>query len=167
MAGEVFRIKAIKPSLLKVKEIRLEMLNELRREGADLVAEFKKTTASWEGAKPDFNPKISLTSRDASVQVGPSGNEEGVNKWGWLNFGTRRRWALMSQDWRSKTAPGRLASGSGSGGVLIAGRGAMQRRGIGVRPGIKARGWSKTIARQNTRRFPNRVTLAIKRAKKF
>jgi hypothetical protein len=164
---DVFRIQALKPKLLQVDNIRNEILKELRGEGNDLKAEFEKTTAGWDGDKPSFEPKVVLNSREAGVSVGPTGNEKGVNKWGWLNDGTPIRWAVMSNDWKSKTKPGNLGSGGGSGRVVIAGRRAMTQRNIQPRPGIKARGWTKTIGRQNTRRFPNRITMAIRRAKKF
>lgn len=164
---EVFRLQAIKPKTLQVKSIVDAIEKELKGEGQDLKKEFDKTVATWEGDKPDFTPKIGLSSKDASVTVAPTGNEKAVAKWGWLNDGTPIRWAVMSNDWKSKTKPGRLPSSGGSGKVVIAGRNAMQKRNIQPRPGIKARGWTKTISRQNTRRFPNRITLAIKGAKKF
>lgn len=163
----VLRAKAIKPDFLKVDNIRKELLNELRREGKALKRDFDKTIAGWEGDKPTFSPEIGLTSREASVIVRPRGNDKGVNKWGWLDKGTSIRWALMSRDWRSKTKPGKLSSGGGAGRVVIAGRRAMQRRNIGPRPGIRARGWSIKIGRKYKRRFPRRIGLAIKRAKKF
>lgn len=164
---DVFRIKAIKPDYLKVDNIRLALLNELRDEGKDLQSEFAKTTAGWEGDKPTFEQQISLDGNNAVVIVFPSGNTKGVEKWVYLDLGTSIRWALMSNNWSSKTKPGKLQSGGGRGRVVIAGRRAMQARGIGPRPAIKARGWSVKIGRQNQRRFPNRIGLAIKRAKKF
>jgi hypothetical protein len=165
--ADVFRIKAIKPELLKVKNIRLELLNELRREGKDLKKEFDKTIAGWEGDRPTFKAQVSLAGSEAVVIVWPTGNTRGVEKWVYLDLGTSIRWALMSRNWRSKTKPGKLQSGGGSGRVVIAGRRAMQRRNIPPRPGIKARGWTVKIGRQYKRRFPNRIGLAIKRAKKF
>lgn len=165
--ADVFRLKAIKPKLLQVPAILKAVEKEARAEGVDLANELKKTTASWEGDKPDFNPVVKVGGNDLLVQVAPTGNQKGVDKWNFLDKGTSIRWALMSSDWKSKTSPGKLAASGGSGRVVIAGRSAMQKRNIAPRPGIKARGWSKTVVRQNQRRFPNRIGAAIRKVKKF
>lgn len=163
----VTRVKPILPAKMQITKIRRELVKGLRDEGKDLQKDFEQTTATWGGEKPDFKPSISLASFSASVTVEPTGSKKGVNKWNWLNAGTSKRWALMSRNWKSKTKPGRLRSGSGSGMVVIAGRQAMQARNIRPRKGIKARGWSVKIGRQNTRRFQKRMSLATRRGAKL
>jgi len=160
----VVAMKAIKPKRLKVDAIRLEILNELRKEGTVHKQELRKTVKTWRGEKPKFESLIGLTGQDTTVVTGPTGSEKAVNKWVWLDQGTRIRWALMSRDWRSKTTPRKFSSGRGSGRVVIAGRRAMQSRGIRPRPGIKAREWSTLLTKRRKRPFTRRMIKAMKRA---
>ena len=163
--GEVFVIKGIKPQRLRVAEIRQEILNEMRKEGTDQRRELNKTTRSWKGDKPKFETLIGLDRPPggATVLTGPTGSDDAVNKWRWLDEGTRIRWAVMSRDWRSKTRPGHFGSGSGSGRVVIAGRRAMQARNIRPRPGIEARNWSEILSKRRKQPFSRRMIQAIQR----
>jgi hypothetical protein len=161
----VFVFKAIKPKKLKVDEIRLEILNALRAEGRDQRQELEKTTQTWKREKPKFESLIGLERPPggASVLTGPTGSDKAVNKWTWLNEGTKIRWALMSRDWRSKTTVGKFSSGPGRGGVVIAGRRAMTARNIRPRPGIKARNWTTILQKRRRRPFTRRMIKAIQR----
>lgn len=156
--------KAIKPQRLKIDAIRLELLNELRDEGRDQRKELNKTISSWNGEKPKMESDISLTGKDATVISGPTGS--GSDKWEWLNRGTKIRWALMSNNWRSKTKSGTFMSGRGSGRVVIAGKRAMQARNIKPRPGIKARGWTEKLTNQRKKPFQRRIIKAMQRGTK-
>lgn len=152
--------KAIKPQKLKVDAISEQILYALQDEAREHKRQLDKTVSSWAKEKPKFSSLIDLNkSGDATVITGPTG--AGSDKWEWLDKGTKIRWALMSRDWRSKTSPGSFASGRGSGRVVIAGRRAMQARGIGPRPGIKARGWSDQLTKQRKRPFQRRVIKAM------
>jgi len=153
--------KTIKPQRLKVDAIRLELLNALRKEGKDHKKSLDKTISSWAGDKPKMEFVISLTGQDATVISGPTGS--GSDKWEWLDKGTRIRWALMSKGWKSKTKSGTFNSGGGAGKVVIAGKRAMQRRGIRPRPGIKARGWSELLTKQRKKPFQRRVIKAMQK----
>lgn len=82
----------IKPPGLKVDAVRLEILNALRKEGREQIKLLNQTTAGWSGAKPTFEQQVSLAGGDAMLLVGPGGDAEGVQKWVWLNEGTRRHW---------------------------------------------------------------------------
>ncbi len=165
MAQISFVFKGIKPQKLKVDAIRLVISNELRKEGKDQVKELNKTTATWKGAKPTFETLIGLSrglGGGASVATGPSGSTEGVNKWHWLNGGTRVRWALMSGNWKSKTKPGRFKSGGGRGRVIVVGK----RRMAKPQPGIKARNWADKLQKQRKKPFTLRMIKAMQRASK-
>jgi len=155
-------LKSIKPQRLKVDAIRLELLNALRSEAAAIKKEYRKTVQSWDDP-PSFDDAISLAKGDAVALVGPTGSQQQVNKFLWLDKGTRIRWALMSRNWRSKTRPGQLNSGPGSGRVIIAGRRAMQSRNIQPRPGIEARNWTDIIAQRRRRPFQRAMVKAIQR----
>lgn len=161
--SEVWTIKHIKPGKIKPDAIRLEILNELRKEGRFQVRELKKTIRTWTGAKPRFEFLIGLTGEDMSVATGPAGSERGAWKWRWLDAGTRIRWAVMSRDWISKTRVGWFGSGPGRGRAVIRGRGAMMRLGIPPRPGIKARNWSKDLQKRRKGPFTKNIFKAIKR----
>lgn len=162
----VFLVKGIKPSRLSIDAYRLEILNQLRAEGRTQKKELDKTTKTWRGEKPKFETLVGLERPpgSASVLTGPSGSDKAVNKWVWLNEGTRIRWALMSKDWKSKTRPRWFGSGRGGGRVVIAGKRAMMRRGIRPRPGIKARGWTPDLQKRRRRPFTRGMVGAMQRA---
>jgi len=159
MAEVVFVFKAIKPKRLKIDAIRLELLNELRREGKDQRNELDKTTETWKGDKPKFQSEIGLGASDASVATGPGGPTQGVKKWNWLNEGTRVRHALMSPNWRSKTVPRKVKSRRGRGRLVTVSKKI-------VRPGIKAREWSGIVQERRKKPFRRRLLKAMQRAGK-
>lgn len=162
MAQVVVTFKGIKKKKLQADKIRLELLNMMRAEGRIQQRELRKTRAGRLAAI-DFEVIISLTGGGATVITGPTGPDNLVKIWQYLNEGTSRRWALMSADWRSKTTPGEFRTRSGSGRVLVAGRRAMQARGIGPRPGIKARGWIELLQRRRKGPFTQAAIEAMRR----
>jgi hypothetical protein len=83
-------VKGLKPAKLRVNQVRLNILNALRKEGKIVKRELEKTTATWKGAKPTFEIAIGLTGQDAIVLIGPGGNPEGAQKWVWLDEGTKK-----------------------------------------------------------------------------
>lgn len=163
----VVAMKAIKPKRLKQDAISEEILFALQDEARKQKKLLNQTTSTWSGEKPTFESLIDLSSGgDATVVTGPSGGTKAVNKWTWLDQGTKIRWALMSSDWRSKTRSGTLKSGRGSGSVILAGKRAMQARNIRPRPGIVARGWSIMITKMRRRPFTKLVIKAMQKGSK-
>jgi hypothetical protein len=154
--AEVFQVKAIKAKPMRLKEVRLELLNALRAEGKENEKLLEQTWATWKGDKPKAETLIGLTTKDASVLTGPNGSEDALNKFKWLDEGTCVRYATMSQDWKSKTTPGKLKSGRGRGRMLFVNK----RR---PRPGIKARGWTELIQKRRRRPFTNAMIKAKNR----
>lgn len=156
----VVTLKGIEPKLLNSKALRDELIKAVKAEGKIHKRELGKPVATWNDA-----PKMESTFTDGgtflSVFTGPTGSDLAVNKFTWLDKGTRIRWALMSQDWKSKTKPGSFSSGGGRGRVVIAGRRAMSRRGIRARPGIAARGWTEQLQKQRRKPFTNAMVKAI------
>jgi hypothetical protein len=63
----------------------------------------------------------------------------------YVDGGTEKRYALMSDDWESKTTPGVLEPGEGQGIVELYGEGFKKVFGDNPRPGIVARDFSKQI----------------------
>lgn len=123
---------------LRDEAIREELEKALDKLGVKLVKEFEKTTKTWQGDKPTFVPDTRLRQgTGAGLSIGMEGGR-GVDKWTFLNFGTRVRYAILSSDWQSKTTPGFLGSGPGSGRVVKIDINNPQ-------PGIEARDWSVII----------------------
>lgn len=154
----IFKFKALKPKKnppYPPKVIRLRTLNWLRKEGTQQRNLLKRTVIKWKGARPVFTTEIHLSRTGggiAEVTTRPTGTKKAVNKWVWLNEGTKIRWAMMSPNWKSKTTPGTLITNKGRGKVLFVGKRAFKRLGLPPRPGIKPREW--TIVIQNRRQKP-------------
>lgn len=126
-------IKADTPSL----EDMLGVFEDEMDDYLDLVKkDFYTTIATWK-RKPKFERDVSSSETEV---VGEYFTENEVM--GWVSHGTRIRYATMTKDFRAKTRPGRIRSGSGSGGVAYVSR----RR---PRPGIQARKFDELIAEKN------------------
>lgn len=111
--------------------------------------DLQSITGTW-NHKPDFNVTVRISGEGASARVVT--NDDVFH---FLNEGTKVRYALMSPDWKSKTAPGRMRSGSGRGRlILVSKRKPWKRnRKRWPRPGIKARGYMRDVQRTNTRSY--------------
>jgi hypothetical protein len=138
------------------------MRQALEEEGAIHKRMLRFTTRRWQGTKPQFISKTTVSPTKLFVATAPRGKypptgRSGSAKWWYLEEGTEVRWALMSSDWRSKTRSGRLRSYGGSGKVLIVGRKAMSKRNIAPRPGIEARNWRAEVIRLRSRKFKGRL----------
>lgn len=166
--GTVISIKAIKPAKLKVDAFRLALLNALRAEGTEQRRTLEQTTASWTGDRPKFESLVSLAGGDATVLTGPTGSTQGVQKWQWLDEGTRghyirarRRPTLRYRKggFRSKTTVGSFKSGAGK-----AATGPWRSPKIVWNPGIKERGWSGKLTKQRRDPFRERIFDAMKEA---
>lgn len=149
-------MKAIKPSRLKDDVFRLEALNQMRKTGRAIQRDYKRTTQTWEGAKPNFGLLISLAGDGPTILVEAQGGK-GADKWNWLDKGTAVRYATMSSNWRSKTTPNTLRSVRGRGVMLFVSK-------KHPRPGIKARNWTVIIVRMWTPRFKRDMEDALRRA---
>lgn len=157
----VFVFKGIKAKKLKQDVINKEIKKALEKEGKDQQKELNKTVQSWSGERPKFESLFEIGGGGASVLTGPTGSDKAVNKFLWLDQGTRVRWALMSSDWQSKTSPGSFSSGRGRGRPVLVGKQAMRRRGIAARPGIAARGWTTELAKRRKTPFQRSMIKAM------
>jgi hypothetical protein len=154
----------LKPKALKIKEVRLRILNELRKEARTVKKEFEKTTATWKGAKPTFEIAIGLTGKDATVVIGPAGNQKGIDKWIWLNDGTKPHPIaaknvpnLIFRDGRGfkpKTKVKTFSSGPG------ANVGKWIKKPAVKHPGIEARDWTGEIVRKRRKPFTKNMIKA-------
>src|SRR3990172_8688033 len=85
----MFTMKPVIPAKLKIDVFRLEFLTALHEQERAIVKDFNKTTATWKGAKPKFESVISLR-EGPSVSVEPGGDKEGVQKYVYVDKGTRK-----------------------------------------------------------------------------
>ncbi len=142
-------LTSIKPEKMNIKVFEEGILEALKQEGKEEVPLFSETTAPWKNP-PGFGTEVSSTANKAQAVTGPIGSKLQVNKWLWLNLGTKVRHALMSGNWRSKTTPGVLRSGGGGGRVVKVSKRIR-------RPGIKAREWTILIAKSRQKPFATLV----------
>jgi hypothetical protein len=159
-------VKGLKPKRLKIKEVRLNILNALREEGKIVKAELDKTTATWKGAKPTFEIAIGLTGRDAIVLIGPAGNKEGAQKWVWLDEGTKPHPIvaknapnLIFRDGRGFTPKTKVKTFSSGPG---ANTGPWVKKKQVTHPGIEARQWSTEIVKRRKKRFTRSILKAAR-----
>jgi hypothetical protein len=171
-------VKGLKPKKLRIDQVRLRILNELRAEGRAVKKEFEKTTATWKGAKPTFEIAIGLTGQDAIVIIGPAGNPEGAQKWVWLDEGTKKNYPIVAKNVRTIKRKGKtivmppmLTFRDGRGfkaktkvKTFSSGPGANTGDWVSkekvIHPGIEARDWSGEIAKRRRKPFTKRILKA-------
>lgn len=152
----VFLIKPVLPKrLFDERKFRGKIAQALLQEKRRLIKLLNMTIATWDDP-PKMVGNTAYRSGNPTVTAGPP--EDGSiqsRKWMWLNQGTRVRYADLSPDWVSKTAPRILQSGAGAGKVLRRGRDAKWH------PGIEPRNWSETIANMERDNFERLIYKAI------
>ena len=141
------------PPKFNLQSISKDLRAAMEKEGKEHQRLLKRTIRTWVGEKPEFKTTITVGPVQLTSSTDPTGSQKGVDKWWWLEAGTRIRWAVMSRNWRSKTRRANLSSYRGRGNVVIAGRKAMQKRGIAPRAGIKARNWRAEVVKIRSRKF--------------
>ena len=141
MATGMIEVTVIAPPAIRARLPRRKITNSLRRFNTKVKRDFDKTMATWKD-HPAYKKEVHFRTGEATAKV--SVTDKVVSA---LDGGTKIRWALLSRGWQSKTRPGFVGSGPGAGRVLMRGR-AMRKAGVPAGPGIKARGWSKIIAKK-------------------
>lgn len=112
------------PLMLSAVEISLDEVAQ------EAVKNFELSYATWQTHKPKIEVMRSKAKRAIIVTD---------SVYGFINFGTDVRHALMSNPFYPKTSPGVLSAGSGVGGMVRFGRNIN-------RPGIKPRRFDMIIA---------------------
>ena len=157
--------KAIKAKKLNIDGFRLEILNELRKEGAEHKKTLKRTVQGWKNP-PSFESLQGLTGEDAIVLTGPTGNDDAVQHWVWTDEGTAAHVITAKNapalrfmiNYSPSTQPGSFDSHP-------SGSWPPWRRPKSVNhPGTKARKWSETLTKRRKRPFQRRMFGAMKRA---
>lgn len=120
--------------------------------------EFNKTTSSWTGDKPTFKIEVK-EGIDLTVNVFASGNQEGVQKWVWLNYGTKPHTIraknvpnlVFQTNFKAKTKVKTFSSGAG--GSSPPWRATPQVN----HPGTEARDWTGEIVKIINKRLPKNI----------
>lgn len=141
------QVKAIAPARMNLNHIQRQILSEMREEGKEQAAELRRKVSDWKGEKPNFESSVGFQGDSAVVTTVATGNKKGINKFRWLDKGTRIRWAIII-----------------NGRAVIRGRRAMQRRNIKARPGIKARNWTSDLQRSRRPKFIRRMEAVNRKA---
>lgn len=151
-------IFAIIPKKMNIDLYRSVVVGALIKEGQAIQKSYKRISNSFE-TPVAYDAKIKTIGFETSITISTSDK-----RMVFLDLGTDIRWAVMSSDFSPKTTVRQISSRRGSGGAVIRGRNAMQSRGIAPRPGIKAREFSITIAKQRKKPFQTNVQRALNRA---
>lgn len=142
------KVKAIIPKPLNTKAMRKPYADAV--EQTILIAQdmFEETTRTFDEVDVKFKKKV----KDSSTKI--VGTVDTDNEiYGYLNNGTKVRYATMTPDFESKTEPGFLGSKQGGGGLLYVDR----RR---PRPGIEGRHFDRMVAKEITPIFDTKVEQA-------
>ena len=160
-------IHAIKAGNLGLAAVVAEIDRELEKEGEQQVKELKKTVATWEGSRPTFEALTERSGADVTVLTGPTGSSRGVQKWNWLDQGTKRGYPIVPRRARflrfrggpytAKTMVNWFGSrrGGPSGDFVF-------RKRV-WHPGIAPRRWSTGLQEKRQRPFGRRIDKAVKR----
>lgn len=155
----IYIYETFKPNALKINFISGGILAAVRNTGQDILRELKGVTSTWRHKPIFITPRLSF--RGGSAQVLVIVDDDIFTH---LNFGTSKRWAVMSSGFIAKTAPGRRVSGTGARpDPVYKGRRQMLAAGYtGPKPGIEARNWTVDIAAEKEPVLVQRVQSAIR-----
>lgn len=99
----------------------------------DMTTQVEAATSTWSNPVKFTIKRGGHSSRTMTVHVNHP-------YFSYVNDGTNYRWAVMSGDWKSKSAVRSLHAGPGAGRVWLKGRKQMNAMGFGYpKPGIEAR----------------------------
>lgn len=156
----VVETKLIKPKQLKIDDIRLELLNALRKEGTAIKHEYEKTVATWK-QKPEFRRlSVSLRGGLAVIAVGT-----GDVVYKFVDEGTtahkivpkNRPFLAYQTVFVPKTKPNVIASNAGGKS------GPWTRRKEVWHPGNAPRNFSNIIQKNRAAPFEKAMQAAMKR----
>lgn len=148
-------MRAIKPATpFKSSVFREEMEKTAATIAKDATADFKRTVATWKD-KPKFNTVIKTGAAGGGVTI--TITPDPVTPYLFVDEGTKVRYATMSPDWKSKTEPNVVQAFPGKGKKLFVSK-------KHPRPGIKARNFTKLIAKTYKTELQKETKNALARA---
>jgi hypothetical protein len=144
--------KYYNPAPLSENVFKGSLLRELQIIRDKMIADFYKTTATWKDHKPQFEGKVQYAQGEASIIV-----HTGSEIYGYINAGTRVRYATMSNQFTPKTQPRVIGSTPGNGEMAYVSRKV-------ARPGIEARHFTDTIAEKYQPEVANALVIAFNKS---
>lgn len=145
--------KPLDPNI-RTRQVADEVQQTLRFYG-DVSAKRRQSVVSgWENEKPGFFEITKNVRNKITLEIRMGGPEFGKKKWVWLSFGTKVRYAPLTDDFQAKTKIGSFFSGSGRGGVDHDGDWRAY-------PGIKARNWDKLSRERDKKIFDNEIIASV------
>jgi hypothetical protein len=145
-------------ALLTIDAVEKAAIAELSHQGEEILKLFNQTTKNWDKGKfSGFTKVAEVNTNEAKVTVGTDDRIYFV-----INGGTAERYAIMSGDWQSQTAPRVLGSQPGQGKVLARGRRLVPN----PMPGIEARHFDEEIVKQRQLPFQREMEASIVTAAK-
>lgn len=163
----MFASKPIIAKPLSVKKVQGYLLNALKQTEDDAKERAHEIVDTFKHQKI-IHTGIRYAGGDAYVYMNIRViGDDGSDIYRFLDEGTLVKWALFSEDWRNKTiANGPYKSGVGAGRRIIAGRQAMQKRGIPAQRGIQARNWTSRLDRDLSIVLAFRIDYALEQGLK-
>lgn len=160
-------LRAIKPKPFDEPALKAAIKSELEAYSPFVINSFENTTFGWRGAKPTFKARHVISSAEMKIEVRITGDKKGVDKWTWLDTGTRPHVIVPRRAKRLRfrlgysagSRPGRLmsyASKRADGQTIYAKR--------VVHPGTEARRWLELVRKEHERPFARWMDAAMGRA---
>lgn len=161
------QVRAIIPEKFDADAMLKVLRDEFERYAPHLVKDLERTTAHWTGAKPKFKPHIQVwMDREMRLEIRLAGPEEGVNKWIWINEGTRPHKIRPKGNYPLRFQTGYVAgSKAGSTFTMRASRSGGWRTALEVNhPGNAPREWSQLIEKNHQKPFERWMDAAMSKA---
>lgn len=134
-------MKPLLPKSMNVEQYGVTILAQLGKEAEQVDKLYQKTYNTWK-KKPAFKTSSQLISGGAEAIVSTKDK-----KFIYLEKGTSKRWAVMSNPYITKTRAHVLGSRPGRGRTVVRGSRAMRGKAM---PGIKAREFSAEIIKRRS-----------------
>jgi hypothetical protein len=159
----VFVIKVYDPKPFSSNRVRARILNALKQQGQRGAANFMPLTTRFWDDPPKFDYALRYSGGQPRLLIFPTGTLTQVGKWYWLNYGTKERWAVMTNPFKAKTSVGSLSNTRGVGRMNYVMNKKMNKKKNKPKPGIQARNWHLLIQRKMQPDFTRKMNEAIRK----
>jgi hypothetical protein len=155
-------MRTITPKSMNVRQYEDKLRKVVKEETEIVERMYMRVSRGFSAPPPKYKKTVRKQPSRGGVIVGTTSTDDRrmVN----LDRGTKKRWAVMSQDFRPRTTPRTLGIKGRQGRSVIRGRTAMTQRGISARPGIEPRKWTDEIGKRREPMFENKMRRAMKLA---
>lgn len=155
-------VRTITPKSMNIIQYEQKLRNVVKEEVDIMERMYKRVSSGFSPPQPKYKKTVRKQPARGGVIVGTVSTDD--RRMYYLDVGTHRRWAVMSDDFRPRTTPRTLGIKGKQGRTVIRGKEAMTARGISVRPGIEPRRYTDEIAERRKPLFENKMRRAMKLA---